>query len=279
MIREQIARREFAELGLHLYRRLSKVFLRRGEFILIACMPKSGSTFLKEALKQATGFAEAELTYAYERTEQELYLPKLVDAFPKKTVTQQHVRATAANLHLMKVFHIRPVVLTRNIFDVIPSIRDYLLLEGAEQFPSLYATEHFAAMNEADQYEFLIRYALPWYFQFYVSWSDASISGQTDALWISYEELSADWTIGISKILDHYGLSRSQAHINDAIEKTRTKGSLQLRFNKGVSGRGKQLLSDDHKQLIRKMADFYPWIDFTPLGLTSTGFVTKPIGS
>ena len=40
-------------------------------------------------------------------------------------MTHQHCRATEANVQLMQAFGIRPVVLVRDLHDVIVSLRDY----------------------------------------------------------------------------------------------------------------------------------------------------------
>jgi hypothetical protein len=135
-------------------------------------MPKSGSTFLANALSEVTGYPQVQLCFGYERHEQDLYLPRLVDACRKDTVTRHHMRATKFNTALLKKFNIKPVILTRNLFDVVPSIRDHLFREGFEKFPCFYCTERFADLSEEKQLDCIIDLALPWYFNFYVSWFD-----------------------------------------------------------------------------------------------------------
>src|SRR6187551_3281662 len=103
--------------------------------ILLACMPKSGSSFLSAALAQAAGYPLYQFVYTYDRNEQDLYLPALVSGLglPSPTVTQQHVRATGSNLDLTQVFNLRVVLLVRNLFDALVSLRDHILNEGAPQ--------------------------------------------------------------------------------------------------------------------------------------------------
>ncbi|MEJ2121462.1 MAG: tetratricopeptide repeat protein [Alphaproteobacteria bacterium] len=96
-----------------------------GEHIFIACMPKSGSTFLKHALLRLTGWREASLTFAFLQNEEELYLPFLRAVACTETITQQHCRATIPNIQLMQAFAIRPIVLVRNLFDTIVSYTDF----------------------------------------------------------------------------------------------------------------------------------------------------------
>jgi hypothetical protein len=238
-----------------------------GQFLLIACMPRTASTFVSSVLVEATGFSRTMLTHAYGRYEQELYLPKVIDASLRSSVTQQHVRATPVNLEIMKRFSMRPVVLVRNLCDVVVSIRDYLFLEGFDRFPTMYATKAFAEMPIERQYEFIITFGMPWYFDFYVSWYDACASGRVEALWVTYEELCGDWAGGIGRILEHYSIAKSQQEVVSAIERTRAREAKTIRLNEGVSGRGERRLSEAQRDRLRAMAELYPWVDFGPVGL------------
>jgi hypothetical protein len=47
--------------------------------IIIACFPKSASTFLRNVIGEITGYTTNEFCVAYERNEQDLYLPTLID--------------------------------------------------------------------------------------------------------------------------------------------------------------------------------------------------------
>jgi hypothetical protein len=245
---------------------MREALFRKGAYIFLACMPKSGSTFLARAIEDVTGFPHTRLCYAHERNEQELYLPKLVDTYTKSIVTQQHIKATGPNLNLFVRFGIRPVIVTRNLFDVIVSIRDYLCNEGVFGFPSLYATDHFLTIPEEEQFDFLITFAAPWYFNFYASWYDAAHDGQIDTLWLTYEELTADWVDGIERVLAFYGQQSSHDEVVAAVR--RMQGDPEKsRLNKGVAGRGMELLSAAQRDRLATMAAFYPWVDFGPIGL------------
>jgi hypothetical protein len=72
-----------------------------GTHLLITCMPKTGSTFLKETLCKLTGWPDTLLSYAYLRNEQEFYLPYLLRAASNNMVTQQHCRATGPNTQIL----------------------------------------------------------------------------------------------------------------------------------------------------------------------------------
>ena len=251
---------------LSLRKKFKQKFAKQGHSVFIACMPKSGSTFLSKAIAQSYQFDISYLNYGFERNEQELYLPALIDNYSRNTVTQQHIKATAPNITLMREFGIRPIILVRNIFDVVISIRDYLLKEGVENFPSLYASDSFVSLTETQQYDFIIANALPWYFNFYASWTDASNSGQIDAKWVNYDRLKEDWHGGIKSIIDFYGLAYDSVTIDQTINSL-TQDKLGSRINKGIAGRGKMLLSAKQQADIKAYRHFYPWIDFTSIGI------------
>jgi hypothetical protein len=254
------------EEGLVVNLRARKLLRGRGEFIFVSAMPKSGSTFLSRTIAQITGFNYEPMISGFERNEQELYLPKLVDNYNRPTVTQQHTKATGPNLDLFNRFGIRPVILVRNIFDVVLSIRDYLLKEGVAHFPSLYATEHFTTLSRDEQYDFIITFAIPWYFNFYVSWFDATRDKRIEALWLTYENLIEDWVAGISAVLEFYDIEHSEADVRSSVEMMQRRPA-DTRMNKGVAGRGETGLSAAQKDRIITMKQYYPWVDFSRMAL------------
>ena len=223
---------------LSFYKNLKKLLGAKRRCILIACMPKSGSTFLRLCLQEILKYKRGRFNYAFERQEQELYYPYMIDLWNKNVVIQQHLKATGPNLQLLNKFSIQPVILTRNIFDVVVSIRDYLLKEGVEKFPSVYATDEFLKMQKSDQYDFIITYALPWYFFFFVSWQNAIYENKINALMLNYEELIDNWEYSIIKILKYYNLEYNRNDVNTGIQSVYSLKNINYRFNRGVCGRG-----------------------------------------
>lgn len=75
-----------------------------GRHIFIACTPKSGSTFLKSLLARLTGYRDAFMVYSAQQFEQELYQPTVREIATLDTVTQQHCRASDANVQMMQAY-------------------------------------------------------------------------------------------------------------------------------------------------------------------------------
>ena len=250
------------QLGYGLKRRFS----RPGQHIFVACFPKSGSTFLTRVLTEVTGYKFVPFIAAFGRNEHDLYEPRLYDHYSVDTVTQQHCRATPMNLKLMHRYGIKPVILVRNIFDCIVSLRDHIYTETG-LWPMAYVNRDFFALSESQQYDFIIDMFLPWYLDFYVSWSDfTKEQGASRCTWITYEHLMNDRLEALKDLLK--GLEVSDSFISQAIERVTGTGKENSRLNKGVSGRGQEKLSLEQKERIRSRANLYfANIDFTMIGL------------
>ena len=82
-----------------------------------------------------TGYAHSYLAFAYKNVEQELYLPRIVDNYGKGVVVHQHFKANEPNLDLLMEFSIQPIVLVRNVFDVLVSLRDHLNKYALDNIP------------------------------------------------------------------------------------------------------------------------------------------------
>ena len=236
-------------------------------YILLATMPKSASTFLHRALVELTGFRSVYLASAYRNIEQELYLPSLIDNYDVASVTQQHIRANRINLELLERFKIRPVVLVRDIHDVIVSMRDHFLKERMDNLPGLYVPEAFPELDEQQQLDFVTTFAGPWLISFYASWVIARASTETDILWLHYEHAVNDWPATLRSVVDFYDIECTETNIDRALSEMTQRKKSQLRINKGTPGRGKDILSDEQRQSIVRMSRAYPDIDFSSVGI------------
>ncbi len=234
-----------------------------GTHIFIACVPKSASTFLKNLLVSLTGYRDVFMVYAAGQSEHELYLPTLREAAHLDTVTQQHCRASDANVQMMQAFDIKPVVLVRNIFDSVMSLLDFYN-KGAS-YNSFFRAD-YQSLDEETKIDLLIDNVIPWYFQFVASWSLVEKQKSLEIFWLGYEDLIADKPSVIQNVLKFYGLGAALRGIEQKIKETELEGR-KTRFNKGVAGRGESGLSDRQKERIRRLARYYPATDFSRLGL------------
>ena len=234
-----------------------------GRHIFIACVPKSASTFLKNLLVNMTGYRDLFAVYAPGQNEHEIYMPILREAAHLDTVTQQHCRASDANVHLMQAFGIRPVVLVRNIFDSVMSLLDFYD-KGA--FQTSYSRADWQILDNETKIDLLIDTVIPWYFQFVASWDLAEKQGRLSIHWLSYEDLVADKSSSVLKILEFHGLGAARRGVEQRIAEIESE-SKKIRFNKGVVGRGKRGLSDQQRAKVCRLAKYYPSADLSRIGL------------
>ena len=242
--------------------RAKRMFTKRRRCLLVTCFPKSGSTFLVSALAESTGYIRQFLGYDH-LNEQDLYLPSLIDTYNMNIVCHQHTRATAPNLALVTEFGIQPIVLVRNIFDCLVSLRDHLGRES-QRTPIFNASDEFLAKPQSDQFDELIDLVLPWYVNFFMSWKKAETGGM-ELLWITYEDMMTDKAGTVRRVLDFYGTTQFIDRVDSAISRV-VKGP-DTRFNKGVSGRGEEQLSADQRRRITDRFRHYPDVDFSSIGI------------
>lgn len=223
-------------------------FARRNQgHILIACFPKSGSTYLSLVLQELTGFPDWYGAEPGEQNEQDLSARRLRRP-RRRSVLQQHMKATHSNLELLVAYHMRPIVQTRNLYDIVASLHDYF--QGNRSSLSCgYISDEYLQMPWRERLDYLIHIHLPWYFNFVLSWREAA--RRIDVCHVTYETLFANQERELKRILAFYDMQASDEEIEAAMARA---AAGDTRFNVGVVGRGIQLLTDEHKQAIRRLA-------------------------
>ena len=232
------------------------------EHILVACFPKSGSTWLSETLSKLPDFHRVDLVPVYGRREQELAFEKLLLFHTINYVAQQHCRFSIATERCLNAFSIKPVILIRNIFDCIVSAKDFMDLAKEDPDiavgPMAYVSQAYHGWSETDKYDFIIDMMVPWYFNFFVGWHD--YSGGT---WVLYRELLAEPLATVKRIVAELNLSVEEPTFANALTQASESST---RMNVGRTGRGEGL-ARHQKERVYKFASYYPTIDFSPIGL------------
>lgn len=244
---------------------------------IIACMPKSGSTYLWHTLGGLPGMRKERLVPGFRRREQEICIDRLrvaeatsrkalnrwrlgmggKDPRPQGYVAQMHLRYSEPSGDLMKQYHIRPIVLVRNIFDIVMSVRDHYRNQAV--FMSMaYVNDEMKEWPDERLHEFIADMVVPWYINFFMCWQECD-----EKLLISYEQVMADREGMLETIVDYLGLEVPEDGIEAAMQ---TSGKANTRKNAGVSGRG-AALADDVVERIRFHASHYPDTDFSLIGL------------
>lgn len=236
---------------------MTKPLVNSHHHLLVACMPKSGSTFLATVLGNLPEMQVVSLVPGFDRREQELDLSLLHAVQGLNYVAQHHIRFSRPTENLLRHFDIRPIVLVRNIFDVVMSIKDHFRNESIEGSMA-YVIPEMKQWEDRELERFIVHMMIPWYFNFYMSW----LNCEAKCL-VRYEDLTNDPESVVASICNQVSLSVSPESIARAISISEKS---PIRKNKGVAGRGEKL-DYANRNLIVTMSSFYKGVDFSPIGI------------
>lgn len=246
---------------------LSPIMPRRPH-ILIACMPKSASTFLATAIASLKGFKRYRLIPAYGAREQELCQIRLSRYNRKKYVAQHHLRCSDWTRNLIHQYRLTPVVIVRDLADTAISLRDHFRREPTGRGPTACFYEHHKDLPDDVLEEAIVRLAIPWYINFYVGWRRAG-----DVPIYDYARYTSEPATVIGEILAHAGCPIDPNSIESALSSVHKEKVAQ--FNVGVSGRGSQLGPGAKAQLL-SMIDFYKELSDDPLFVKTRQTINAP---
>jgi Sulfotransferase domain len=216
--------------------------------ILVACMPKSASTFVSNALAAAAGLQKVELVPEYGRREQELSEILLAEHDSLDYVAQQHIKHSNWTEQLCKEHGVSMIVLVRSLFDVVISLRDHVHRESPVG-PAFYLEKKHISQNDAEMERMIVMLAIPWYINFYMGWRSSK-----NALIVAYEDIAAAPEKAIAEMLAFSGVGAGKDKVAAGVKAASGDGS---RINVGKAGRGRSLRASS-VSLIMEMLSMYP---------------------
>lgn len=250
--------------------------------ILIACAPKSASTFLHSALIRSLGLPPACLfASTLDWNSAAIHGSALREQEPDELslirnglngrgyIAQHHSRCSPYLGMLLKTYKIRPIVTYRNLLDTMVSIDD-MVMEWRSRPGTLdhgYFSDalpaNFERRDRADRLMILADRLTAWFVQFYISWKKCEAAGYVNPLWISYEQdFLGDKAALAARIAAFAGIG--DADIIAAALADKSDGKVR-RVNKGIAGRGRDL-PDAVRDHIMSVAGYYSEDeDMTPL--------------
>jgi hypothetical protein len=221
--------------------------------ILIACLPKSGSTFIASTIKNITEFNFIQFQPVRGTNDHNIDPSIFYSSLKVNTVTQLHLKPNALNKKLIKENNIKVVYLYRSILDSLRSFHNHILNENDQWF-MFTASKDFKNWNIERQFDFIIDLILPWYINFITSWENEITYGSLEILPIDYDDFKKDNHQIINKILKFYGLDYDQAKVDLGLENS-YQMKRKLRFNEK-----KDIYSFNEEQVkkVKKMISYYP---------------------
>lgn len=208
--------------------------------ILIACMPKSGSTHLAHWLSSLQGYSTGSLVPAngwreHVADESLFFIPH---NSLRNVVYQHHMRFNHDLLRMCQENSTGIIVLTRNILDAAVSIHDHMTHVTAV-WPMFNLTDlDWESMDEQQRYRYIAEFVMPWYVDFAAGWIRAAHSEGPSITFLTYSQVTGNLKsvhqalsdIGVFVTLRELEIARTEANKHDS------------RFNVGVAGRGVQAI-------------------------------------
>jgi SAM-dependent methyltransferase len=221
--------------------------------ILVACAPKSGSTYVTDVLARyfdAT-VASSELRDIQWEAEQNLTRAFLAQFARESFVLQLHMKPYDLYLALMREHGVSLLLQWRNLGDMIVSLDEHLAEFGVDQ-PLCYIHDGqgFLALPPHVRYDYLIRHALDWYLWFYLAWR------RRGATFGVYERMVEDPASYFTEAI---------ARLGKPVDADRLAGILAdpptgfTRLNVGTTGRSAELFSEENRRLLESSLLTHLW--------------------
>lgn len=237
--------------------------------VLLACFPKSGSTFISGKIAALPGCRQTSFIPGGERREHEIASQSLRESLAglllHHQVAQHHTRCSSETLQLIDLHDIRVVVLIRSLQDCLVSMVDHWKRESCV-VPHAFWTDHLLDDIEASgvsRLEAATITVAPWYINFYLSWLEGTRHARgPKPIWLTYESFFAHPRREFATLLDrldlHYG--------DDDIERA-WQARTPDRFNVGAVGRGTAAFDADPgaARALERLVRLYPKVDLSPI--------------
>jgi len=241
-------------------------------------MPKTGSTFIASFLVKYTGYPMNNYSYNYGNSVMDLYYPSLVKYYKNNHVLHPHIHATTSNIQLINKFSMTPIILIRRIEDILISLREYVnkhhyLMEcffcfgpkteywspGVKNQTCDFIVNDFLHRPENEQMDILIDLCSVWLISFYVSWSYAINKGRVEAKIFKYEDFVSDPVSFFEKMTDFAQIPQDKDKIVRVLDEMSDgiKSSKNHNFNVGKIGRGKEILTKEQSDRIRRLSNYF----------------------
>lgn len=240
------------------------------KFIFHVASPKSGSTWIAQSVGpylRTQGWKTPSMTVGGGNRAQDFFLSELVrlEALDHDIFTDhQHCVFSSYVLDLLIAINAKVVFQTRNLYDMLISLRDHLDNETTVKPMFFIDKNQWTALNQSEKLDFLIYNVAPWYINFWVGWSQAQKVMGDNFLVIKYENLLENPDAVFEKILDFSELPRKA--FPASTDSIYTK-QVFTRKNKAIIGRG-ELFTTEHRCHIERLCTPYKDIDFTVLDLS-----------
>ena len=236
---------------------------RKRPAVVLAFPPKAAGTYFRAATIHAVKGQLVRTVHALGGRDATPYLTIFVEYFaggvtPATLVTHVHMQALTANIRFLEAFDIRPIVMVRNIPDMLASCWDVLEADPAahENGLNCLIPENFRDMSHEAKADFLVDVLGPWYASFFATWFRYSSREPARVCLLRYREFRDRPEETLARALAHVGLPRTREDCRAALARA-WNARAKLRYNKGEEGRGSQYFSVAHFKRLERILGAY----------------------
>src|SRR5262245_37079457 len=191
------------------------------------------------------------------------YLP-IIEASTEPSVSQLHCHAKQRTLELCGQLSIKPIFLTRNVFDSLLSMKEYIdNVPHQHLFPNYYRLT-----AEEDKRAFIVNVYAPIFVRLVAGWHEAWKAQEVPILWCTYDTFFYDPLLHARRMLQHLGFDCSDGKIQHAISATQ-ENRTATKFNKGVAGRGTSAFTPKEQQRVNDLIDSYKGFNAIEAGIVA----------
>jgi hypothetical protein len=234
--------------------------------LLLAFAPKAAGTFFRAAATLVVKGRLVRLVHAQGGRDAQLYLPYLLacllDPNAPPTIGHVHMQAFAASRNLITALGLKPIIMLRDVADMLASFLDMLEVDPAARAEGLncQVPENFTQLARDTRLDFMIEMIAPWYASYFATWKDFADQDANAVCVLTYRDFCDKPAVVLHAALTHAGFSVSQAECDSAIIEVWGERGL-FRFNQGKAGRSEHYFSPDHFARLRKLLALYPQLE------------------
>jgi Sulfotransferase domain len=234
--------------------------------VFLAFPPKSAGTFFRTAIIKAVDGQLVRTVYAQGGRDAQLYLPTMLAYYlgsvtPRTMVTHVHFLALEANRYFIEAFDIKPVIIRRPILDMLASYIDHIAADRlALSSLNCEIPEAFMNWPMERRTDYFMDVIAQWYVNYFATWRDYLNTAGDRVLMLDYTDIKNDPAGTVARAVAHSGITAKPEDISSGLDYT-WNDRHNLRFNKGVVGRGRVFFKPRHVEQLRKMIGYYPQLD------------------
>lgn len=235
----------------------------RRPLLLLSFAPKSAGTYFRQAAMHAIGGQLIRMCHAQGGRDGTLYLPNILGCYlddtAPPTVTHIHMQALTANRNFIESIGLKPVIMIRDIADMLASFLDMLEVDpvAREEGLNCQIPGNFCELDHGAKLDFMIDVIAPWYASYFATWKDfADVSPATVCV-LKYREFCDDPAEALYKAISHAGFATTRFQCRQSMQLA-WQSKEDYRYNKGISGRGKDYFLPGHFARLQKLLSYYP---------------------